>query len=330
MVGPSENANKYDIRIAGQVKNGDGIGAGERDDEGEHLTPGRRPTGLEADDDRPPVDHQATVGAMRLHYLDWGEPGTVRPDLVFLHGGGLTAHSWGDVCRALRGRNRCLALDQRGHGDSEWSLEGDYSYPAYGADLEGLLDQLDARRCVLVGHSLGGLNAIAYGAEHPELKGIVLVDSGPRLEAEATTRIRSRMTADARFPSLAAMVEQARGDRRPTDPARLERGVVENARRHVDGHWTWKYDARIKVGDTPQGLAARERLIESVPLIAPSTLVIRGGRSRVLTDKAVDELVALLPDGRRATVPDSGHNVHRDNPVALAAAIASFLDEIGA
>src|SRR5262245_32909646 len=81
-----------------------------------------------------PSSHHLVVGGLRLHYLDWGTAG--RPPIVFLHGGALTAHTWDVVCLALRSEYRCLALDQRGHGDSEWSPVMDYGADAHRDDLE--------------------------------------------------------------------------------------------------------------------------------------------------------------------------------------------------
>ena len=90
-----------------------------------------------------PEHHDVVIGRMRLHYLDWGTAD--RPPIVFLHGGGLTAHTWDLICLALRADYHCLALDQRGHGDSEWSPELHYGPEAHLADLEGFIDRLGPR-----------------------------------------------------------------------------------------------------------------------------------------------------------------------------------------
>jgi esterase len=110
-----------------------------------------------------PAEHDVVVGGLRLHYLDWGS--ARKPPLLFLHGGCLTSHTWDLVCLALRKEFRCLALDLRGHGDSEWSPTVDYGPDAHVRDIRGLIEQLDLDRPVLIGQSLGGLNAMSYAAQ---------------------------------------------------------------------------------------------------------------------------------------------------------------------
>ena len=141
-----------------------------------------------------PRHEQVVLGGMRLHYLDWGPAGR-RPGtpggwpLVFLHGGGLNAHTWDIVCLALREEYRCYALDLRGHGDSEWSPAQDYSLGAHLQDLEAFADHLDLARFFLVGQSLGGIIGIGYASRHPRrLAGLVAVDSGPFAGSQAGHR----------------------------------------------------------------------------------------------------------------------------------------------
>src|SRR5438552_16744423 len=106
-----------------------------------------------------PEDRQMIVGAMRFHYLDWG--GDSRP-IIFLHGGGLNAHTWDVICLMLRHQYHCLALDQRGHGDSEWEPTSDYSHDSQVQDVKGFIKKLSLERPLLIGHSMGGFAAIGY------------------------------------------------------------------------------------------------------------------------------------------------------------------------
>ena len=149
----------------------------------EHLKLAVKVSGVEVSDVVLPEDRELRVGNLRLHYLDWGNEH--RPPLVFLHGGALTAHTWDVVCLALRDHYHCLALDQRGHGDSDWA--DDYSHERHCEDIEGFIDQLGIDRTVLVGQSMGGLNSIVYaGRGASGWPPLVIVDVGPELNMAGT------------------------------------------------------------------------------------------------------------------------------------------------
>src|SRR5712664_3658288 len=128
----------------------------ERSDELEMFRTALEIADLRPDAVRLPDDHQLIVGSVRLHYLEWGGSGA---PILFLHGGGLTAHTWDCVAAMLRDRYRCVSLDQRGHGDSEWSPVIDYRVASHVGDIEGLIDLLKLDRPILVGQSMGGLNS---------------------------------------------------------------------------------------------------------------------------------------------------------------------------
>src|SRR5262245_36159761 len=116
-----------------------------------HLRLAAELSGLDVESVALPASHHVVLGGMRLHYLDWGSHG--RPPILFLHGGALNAHTWDVVCLGLRQRYRCLALDQRGHGDSEWSPVMDYGPEAHVRDIAGLVAHLELGRFLLVGQS---------------------------------------------------------------------------------------------------------------------------------------------------------------------------------
>ena len=71
-----------------------------------------------------PEEHRVAINGLGFRYLDWGTKG-LRP-ILFLHGGALTAHTWDLCCLALRNDYHCMALDQRGHGDSDWAPDANY------------------------------------------------------------------------------------------------------------------------------------------------------------------------------------------------------------
>src|SRR5690348_7544739 len=114
------------------------------------------------------------------HYLEWGD--AADPSLVLLHGGNSSARgSWTRAAPAFADRYRIIGPDHRGHGETDWGQEAEYTVANYVADFEQVTDLLGLRRFDLVGHSLGGIIALTYAAKHPHMVGrLVLVDSGPR------------------------------------------------------------------------------------------------------------------------------------------------------
>jgi esterase len=294
-------------------------------DQLDHLTVAAQVAGLDHLAVSLPNDHHVVLDGMRLHYLDWGTAG--RPPVLFLHGGGLTAHTWDLVCLALHDSFHCIALDQRGHGDSEWSPGLDYGTAAHVGDLEALIAHLGLERPVLVGQSMGALNSLSYAARHAEsLAGLVLVDMTPEVRFEGAQRIFDFVTAPAELESVEAFVERAMEFNPGRDPRLLRRSLLHNLRRLPDGRWTWKYDRRHMTRERFEALRAEVAgLTERVRGVTCPTLVVRGERSDVVTPEGAQALVDALPDGELATVLDAGHTVQGDNPRGLADALAGFL-----
>jgi esterase len=266
------------------------------------------------------------IDGFRLHMLDWGGDG---PALLLLHGGALTAHTWDPVCQSLRDRYRCLALDQRGHGDSEWSPELDYSIDAYVRDLAGLVESLDLQQLVVVGQSLGAVNALTYSARHPDkVAGLVMIDAGPWVQREGAGRIADFVLADPVLPSVEDFVERAHRFNPRRDPEQLRATLVHNLRPLPGGSWTWKYDRRHLTHERFD--AFRQELIALQDRLADvrcPVLVVRGEESDVFSAVDAERLAAALPDARVITVPDAGHTVQGDNPRALARALDEFAAE---
>ena len=272
-----------------------------------------------------PEDHDVILRRMRFHYLDWGTTG--RPAILFLHGGGLTAHTWDLVCLALRQDYHCLALDQRGHGDSEWSPEMNYSIDAHSEDIEAFVDRMGLDRFAIVGMSMGGNNAIGYCGRHGARVGaFVLVDVGPEVRLEGVRRIADFTTAPAEFESVDEVVERARQFNPLRDPKLLRRSVLHNLRQLTNGTWTWKYDRRHRGKIDPEERERRRRrLWDEVPKITAPTLVVRGARSDVFLDEDARKLAEALPRGEWTRVEGAGHTVQGDNPKGLVAELQRFL-----
>jgi esterase len=278
-----------------------------------------------------PEHRDLIVGGIRLHYLDWGTAG--RMPAVFLHGGGLSAHTWDVVCLALRDEYHCLALDQRGHGDSEWSPVCDYSLDAYLRDLEGFLHHLSAPAVFLVGQSLGGINAIRYASRHSaRLAGLVVIDAGPYVRQRAgMNRIVEFALGPGMFGSIEEAIERAVAFNPRRDPQLLRYSLTHNLRRLPDGRWTWKRDRRHLSSRTYAQLVAQvQALAPETEAITCPTLVVRGGESDVFSDDEAADFASLVTDGRRVTIERSGHNVQGDNPAGLLDAVRPFLGALRA
>src|SRR5208282_40806 len=207
----------------------------------------------------------------------------------------------------------CVALDQRGHGDSEWSPVVDYRIASHVGDIEGFIDALKLDRPILVGQSMGGLNSIAYATRHSDrMRAMVIVDVAPEIDSPAAFLERA-----VKFNSL-------------RDPAVLRRSLHYNLRETPAGKWTFKHDQRRRTDDAMRSFTEdRVRLASEVSKIKCPTLVMRGALSDVLTDASAEKFARSLPNGRWVRIEKSGHNVQGDNPRAFLDAMNSFFSEAG-
>jgi pimeloyl-ACP methyl ester carboxylesterase len=283
--------------------------------------------GLATDEVVLPEDRHVIVGAMRFHYLDWGGHGH---PLLFLHGGGLNAHTWDVVASMVRTRYRCIALDQRGHGDSEWSPAVDYGVETQVRDIEGFVELLGLDEPVLVGQSMGGLNSIAYAVRHSDrMKGLVIVDVGPEINPAGTQRIRE-FAGTPELDSPEAFLERAVKFNPLRDPTVLRRSLFYNLRQTPTGRWSLKHDQRRAAEELARiWNDQRERLAGQVAKIGCPTLIVRGALSDVLSDQAAEKFARSLPRAKWVRVEHAGHNVQGDDPRGLLEVLRPFLIELG-
>jgi pimeloyl-ACP methyl ester carboxylesterase len=255
-----------------------------------------------------------------------GEP------VILLHGGGQTRHSWGRTARRIAGLGRvAVSLDARGHGDSQWDPEGDYSLAAFVADVVAVLEEL-GRPAVLVGASLGGITSLRVAGEHPDLvSGLVLVDVVVKVEPEGVKRITDFMTsAPDGYPSLDAVADAiaAYNPLRPR-PQNVD-GLRKNVRQWDDGRWHWHWDpAFMRIDNEPQRGFDQERLAAAARKIVCPTLIVRGAQSDVLSDAGVEDMISLIPHARVVEVAGAGHMVAGDDNDVFGNALQKFLEEVG-
>lgn len=272
-----------------------------------------------------PDERDVAIGSLRFRYLDWGTPG--RRPILFLHGGALTAHTWDLCCLAMRDDYHCLALDQRGHGDSDWAPDIDYSITAQREDVRGFAEAVGLDNFVLVGMSMGAINGLAYAIQYPEtLSALVLIDAGPNVRRPGSSRIRDFVNGGAEPESLDQIIARALSFNPRRDPLILRRSLMHNLRQGPDGNWTWKYDRRRFQGMGGERHADERRgLADRLANVACPTLVVRGAESDVFGDEDAERLAAGLPDGRWVKIPKAGHTVQGDNPKDLVARLRDFL-----
>ena len=184
-----------------------------------------------------PRDRFVDAHGLRFHYLEWGEAES--PPIVLLHGFAQTCHSWDFVALSLCDRFRVVALDQRGHGDSDWAPDGDYTPEAYQSDLHAIVQELGLREIVLIGLSMGGRNAFTYASSHPErVRALVIVDAAPESRPAGTENIRRFGPTGRRARLRRRLREEGPGiqppEVGPADPREHTQQSEAAAQRQVD------------------------------------------------------------------------------------------------
>lgn len=268
--------------------------------------------------------------ALRLAADAWGDPS--QPPVLLLHGGGQTRFAWGGTARTLAARGwYAISMDLRGHGESAWAPDKDYSVDAFVEDVRSVVESL-GRAPVLVGASLGGIaSLIAEGESHPSIaSALVLVDIAPKIEIGGAVRIIQFMQNKPEgFASLEEAADAVAAylphRRRPTDLSGLER----NLRRMPDGRWRWHWDpAFLEPGHGPRPGQDTDRMRAAARKLRLPTLLVRGGLSDLLSEEGAREFLALVPHARFADVTDAGHMVAGDRNDRFTAAVIDFLAEL--
>jgi pimeloyl-ACP methyl ester carboxylesterase len=260
---------------------------------------------------------------LRLNCLDHGTDG--KPPILFLHGGSAHAHWWDFTAPMFAGDWHALALDQRGHGDSEWASEWAYGSRHYVEDLEAVIDRWGFGAPVIVGHSMGGHNAMLYAARpNAKVRAMAVVDSTPDYSERAVQFLRMVAGRPARrFDSLEEACAAFRLLPRETKatPEVLRHIAGFTFRQNGDGKWIHKLDRRTLI---------REPLDvwDLLPRISCPALVVRAAESFVLDREAARRMADALPDGRLVEIANSYHHVMLDNPDAFANALREFLADL--
>jgi pimeloyl-ACP methyl ester carboxylesterase len=270
-----------------------------------------------------PQDRYVQANGMRLHYLDWGNP--TQPRLLLLHGGAQSAHSWDFFALAMRDHFHIVALDQRGHGDSDWSEAGEYDTPFYVADIQAFTEAIGYDTFVLVGLSMGGRNAYSFAAAYPnKAQRLIVIDVGPDVQAEGQRHIREFLEGTETFESFDWLVERVQrfNPRRPE--AQIRGSLINNLKQLPDGRWTWKHDRRRGIRRDRGGEMNAAAWADLANVQAP-TLIVRGAESNILSQQTAMKMQQTISDSRLVEVPKAGHLVQGDNPLGFEHVVRQFL-----
>jgi esterase len=271
------------------------------------------------------LSRQTVIRGMRFHFSEWGDPSA--PPVLLLHGGNQSSHSWDLVSLHLAQRYHVYALDQRGHGDSEWSREIDYSMEAMAADALAFLQDQQIVDPIVFGHSMGGFVTMYAARQSPGFaRAIVLVDVGPELSVEGRKVVQDFVVHNVEFDDLDAFLDAVVKYDRFRSREHIARTAKYNLLSRADGKFVSKVDHR-RFNPSDPGLITRSTglELEEVTQIACPVLVVRGGESAVLTAEAAERFVDVLPQGQLVTVPDVGHNVHGGNTAGFVEVVDPFL-----
>lgn len=270
---------------------------------------------------------------LELHALEWSADGT---PLLFLHGFSNDAHVWDLIAPVIAPHYRVLALDQRGHGDSDRDPEGRYDHETMARDVNAALESLGIARVVIVGHSMGGRVAMRFAGLFPEkLAGLVVVDSAPDLDARGTTRISLDVQQqDWSFASVAEYERVLQRQYAETKPELLAKLAVHWTRRRADGRYELKLDPgfmKARQGITAEAAKAwseqeAKHLWAALAALPCPALVVRGAASDVMSAEVADKMVDdVIPKAVLETIARAGHSVMLDNPEAFEKTLTGFV-----
>jgi pimeloyl-ACP methyl ester carboxylesterase len=259
------------------------------------------------------------------------------PGVVLLHGGGQSRQAWkGTTTRLGRAGYDTLAVDTRGHGDSDWAADGDYTLATLADDLGRYLALFD-RPPVVVGASLGGMTALVHQGrtDEQQFRALVLVDVTPRMEPDGVERIVRFMTEQPDgFASLEEAAEAVAAynphRERPRNPDGLRRVLRER-----NGRWVWRWDPAFiapiaaEIAAPGGGEARTQRMADllhgAAAKVRVPTLLVRGQQSDLVSEQSVREFTAAVPHADYVDVSGTGHMVAGDDNDAFTDAVLTFL-----
>jgi pimeloyl-ACP methyl ester carboxylesterase len=271
------------------------------------------------------------VNGITLAAVGLGDPAAT--PVVLLHGGGQTKHSWRHTAEALGSMGwYAVAVDMRGHGESDWSPDGNYGLDPFVEDVVRVVDYL-GRPPVLVGASLGGCASLGALGAIPHLAlGLVLVDVTPYFQPAGFTRIREFMRTNREdgFSSIEE-VAGAVAEYLPYRPTPADHDGLRKNLREVSGRYFWHWDPAFLADPTDPTLQ-HDVLVDPVRLGAAAsllripTLLIRGGDSDVVSEHDAAQFLRLVPHAEFTSVAGAHHMVAGDDNAVFDEVLRDFIE----
>jgi len=271
-----------------------------------------------------PQDRYIKIDGLRLHYLDWGNRN--KQPLILLHGFLGHAHVWDGIAPAFQDRYHLLALDQRGHGESGWSQEAAYTIDDHFSDIDTFLATLELTNVILIGHSMGGRNALFYAACKPsQVARLILVDARPDDTPQASQALRDLLVA---FPLKAGSLNQVAQALQGLYPYLSKRWCKHIARygykQEDDGTFIPRYDTRMSVQCARMDYTT-EGLWPYLPNISCPTLIVRGKESPFLSSVVAQRMAEELPIAIVQEISEATHMPAQENPILFQRIALEFL-----
>ncbi|MFT7597484.1 MAG: pimeloyl-ACP methyl ester carboxylesterase [Acidimicrobiales bacterium] len=251
------------------------------------------------------------------------------PLVLLQHGGGQTRHAWKGAGEELAAAGyRAVSIDARGHGDSGWAPEGDYTTEALVSDLVAVVEYF-GEEPILVGASMGGGTSLtAVGESSLMATALVLVDTAPRIEAGGVKKIREFMSqAPDGFESLEEVADAIANYQPHRERPRKLDGLAKNVRLWPDGRYRWHWDPAFM--QRPRALADRIPRSEAAAAnLTLPTLLVRGGMSDVLSEEGAQAFLDQVPHAKYANVGGAAHMVAGDRNDVFIASVLEFLSTV--
>ncbi len=273
-----------------------------------------------------PKEKYLSVNGIRLHYLDWGNC-RLQP-ILLLHGFMAHAHVWDEFAQTFRAQYHIIALDQRGHGESQWCEDGAYSISDHFSDLVCFVKILGLKDLILIGHSMGGRNALFYTAcGTNRVKQLILVDTRPWNDPESSKALKNLLS---HIPLQAGSVEEVVKKVRTLSPYFSKEIcyhiVTHGFKQMPNGKWVPKFDVRM-IRQLEKWDYNTENLWPFLQNVMCRSLVIRGEGSSFLSKKVAQKICRFIPNAQLGEIPESSHFPAQENPNIFNKVISDFLSK---